>query len=322
MSLTDAAALIRQARRVALVTHVAPDPDAIGSLLGLGLGLRDLGKQIALLDDDPPPTNVLFLPEIGRVMAALPDGFVPDLVIGLDSSDAERLGQVARPLLSGAVASLNIDHHATNTLYASVNLVQEDAASTAEMIPALLDELGVTITPQIAACLMTGMVGDTVGFSTSAVSPQTFLVAARLTACGANVGEITQQVLKRKTFDTLRLWSIGLANMTLEDGVLWAVIPLRERRLLGLPDDLNGGLSNQLKNVTEAEIAVVFTEKADGRVELSMRANPGYDVADLAFSLGGGGHRLAAGATIDGPLLEAARRVVDLLKQQVREGRG
>lgn len=314
-SIDEAVRLIEASSRVAIATHVSPDSDAIGSLLGLGLALRTLGKQVALLCDDPVPSNLRFLPGSGEIASSTE--LQAELFIGVDASDLERLGKSAAAWLTGDIPVLNIDHHITSTAFGTINLVDPKAAATTEVLLPLLDALGVALNVDIASCLATGLVGDTRSFSTSNVTSNTFLVAARLVDSGIDLATITELVFNRRSFSTLRLWGLGLANLSLEDSVIWTAVPSAARHEVGLREIGDTGMSNLLISVEEANIAAVFTEQSAGKVDVSFRARPGYDVASVALSLGGGGHTLAAGCLIEGTLDEVVGRVVPLLKAQI-----
>ncbi len=315
--LSEIIARLRAAQRIALATHLDPDADAIGSTLGLALALRAWGKQVAALCDDAVPAELRFLPEAHLFMDHLPEGFTPDLLIALDSSDTERLGRVAAPLLAAGLPVINIDHHATNVHFGTLNLVETACAATAELVLSVIEALGVALTPQIATCLMAGVVGDTRSFSTAQVTPATLRVAARLVEAGADLFVITEHVLSATSVEALRLLGQALSSLHFEDGVVWTAIPYDAGRPASPDSNPRRGIAGLLLQAREAAVSAVFTEQADGRVEVSMRARPGYDVAGLALALGGGGHPLAAGCTLEGPLQEAIRRVVDKLKAQV-----
>ncbi len=317
--LSDLAGQVRAVQRIALATHVEPDPDAIGSLLGLGHALSGLGKDVALLCDDVPPSEVLFLPGVERVAKALPDEFVPQAFIGLDASDAERLGKVSAPLLESSIPVIIIDHHITNLNFGTLNVVDPKSSATAELLLHVLDALGAPITQDIAVCLMTGLVGDTRGFSTDSVTPATLRAAARLVEAGAGVAAIYERIFEVRSFDTLRLWGLALNSAHLEDGVIWTSLSIASRKEHGLIHAGDKGLSNLLLTAEEASISAVLTEQFNGQVVCSFRARPGLDVATVSLALGGGGHPLAAGCTVDGPLDEAVTRVVGLLKQQISQ---
>lgn len=318
--LDDAARLIRRASSIALATHVSPDPDAIGSLLGAGMALRSLGKRVALLCDDPPPESVLFLPGIKDVRQALPRGFKADLLIGLDASDPQRLGEAAQPLMTGTISVLVIDHHVTNPHFGSVNVIEPDTSSCAEVLIKLLDKLKIKPDRKIATCLMAGIVGDTRGFSTSNVTAETLRSGARLADAGADLRDISEQVLSRRSLDGLRLLGLALSDVHLEQGIIWSAIPFQARKTAGLADSHETGISNMLLTVPEARVSAAFVEQADSRVDVSMRARPGNNVAKVALALGGGGHPVAAGCTIDGPLDDAVERVLTLIRKMSKRG--
>lgn len=318
-SLDNAVALIRAHERMVLACHIAPDGDAIGSLLGLGHTLEQLGKAVALLCDDDLPRKLLFLPGSGRICRAVPDGFAPTLLVALDSSDPERLGSASQSLLNGSLPVLNLDHHITNVNFGTVDLVLPACTSTAEVVVHLIDALGAPIDEVAAVGLLAGIVTDTQVFSTSNVTPATLEAASRLMTVGANLHYVINMAYNRHSLAALQLWGIGLTNMQFENGILWTALSQDARQMAGLTKVSDRGLSSLLLSAEEANLAVVFKEKPDGRVELSLRARPGYDIASVALALGGGGHPLAAGATIDGPLDEAIQRVLTMLREQAQD---
>ncbi|HQA67565.1 MAG TPA: DHHA1 domain-containing protein, partial [Aggregatilineales bacterium] len=122
-----------------------------------------------------------------------------------------------------------------------------------------------------------------------------------------------------RTYDSLRVWRLGLERMKLEDGVIWTSLPYKDRKERGLLNTESQGLSNLLLSVDEAMISAVFTERTDGQIDVSFRAVPGFDVASVALALGGGGHPLAAGCLLEGDLDEMVNMVVAQLKAQVAE---
>jgi phosphoesterase RecJ-like protein len=303
-------------RRIAIATHVDPDPDAIGSATAFGLALRAMGKDVALLCDDSPSPRSWFLPLANEITNTLPADFVPEMLVALDASDRERLGKAAEPLLAAGIPVINIDHHITNLQYGVINIVDVESSATAELLVDLIDALGVDITPDIARCLMVGLVGDTRAFSTPSVTPKTLAIAARLLEIGVDLADIVDRVHTRLSVDQLRLWGLALSDLHLQERVIWTSVPKQAREQLGLNNLTENGLSSLLLNAKEASISAAFIEKEDGRVEISFRARPGYNVAEVALALGGGGHALAAGCTVEGPLDRAVGDVVDRLLRQ------
>jgi phosphoesterase RecJ-like protein len=314
-NLADAVRLVQDARRIAIASHISPDSDAIGSMAGLGIALTGINKQVALLCADPVPENLMFLPASDWIADSLPSGFEADLLIALDASDEQRLGEGLQTLLNGDIPVINVDHHVTNEYYGTVNMVYGDCPATAEVLLRLLDALSISLTPDIATCLMAGLVGDTRGFGIEAVGPDTFLAAARLQAVGVDLPYIVNRVLYWRTVDILRLWGVGLADLHFDEGILWTVLRADRIRELDLLNVGKPELSSLLITAQEANVAVVFTEKQDGKVDISFRAKPGFDVSQVAADLGGGGHRLAAGCLVDRPLDETVKVAVGLIQQ-------
>ncbi len=316
--MNDVAAAIREAQEIALISHVSPDPDAIGSMLGLMLGLDAMGKEVIPFNQDGMPANLAFLPGADRVQTHIPGGYQPDLLITLDSADHARTGALGQGVTEAATRLANIDHHATNDRFGDAAWVLDDAASTAEMIPALFSALDITMTVKMATCLMTGLLSDTLGFSTTSVTPGTLRTAADLVAGGADIAHLSEVVLRQQSYKDVQIWSIGLSHMMLEDRVLWVTIPMADRARYGIEEATSAELSNHLKHVNEADIVAVFTEVTVSEVRLSIRSRAGIDISGVAMSMGGGGHTQAAGATMALSLNEAIETVVPRLKDLLR----
>jgi phosphoesterase RecJ-like protein len=319
MNWDRAGRLVAQAHNAVLVTHLSPDGDAIGSLLGLAWALRQLGMRVTVAADDGVPSNLRFLPGGAEVRTSLRN-VTPDLVVAVDCGDEARMGQVGAAALGKGAPLINLDHHVTNTLFGDVNLVNGNTVASAEVIFDWLPRLGVTLDERIATCLLTGIVTDTLGFRTSNVTADVLGKAQRLMDAGAPLYEITQRTVTRKSVAVLRLWAAVMPSVTLEGRLIWAVIGRETRKSAGYTTNSDGGLVSLLISVEEADIAAVFREADDGQVEIGLRAMPGFDVSETALALGGGGHALAAGATVDGPLEEAVERTLKVLRLAVQEG--
>ena len=316
-TLNEVAATIRRAQRLLAITHISPDGDAIGSLLGLGWILRDLGKEVTLVCGDPVPPELAFLPGVDTVRRDVPGG--PwDAIVGLDASDALRLGPVFKPDQYGLAPIVIIDHHITNLHYGTLNLVDPSAAATAQVLVNLADAMQAPIPTPAAIALLTGLVTDTRGFRTSNVTLEVMETAVRLMRDGAPLTEITERALNYTPLGVIRLWGRALDEVHLHDRVIWTQVRRAMRDQAGTAQNGEGGLVSFLLSAPEANISAVFTEKDDNRVEVSLRAKPGYDVSQVALGLGGGGHPQAAGCTIDGPIEAAVSRVVPLLQQAER----
>jgi phosphoesterase RecJ-like protein len=307
------------AQTILVVTHIKPDGDAIGSLVGLANALRERGKLVDAAVDGGVPLPFLFLPGADLVKPSLNAGDW-DLMISVDASDEERIGLAGQHGMVHSKKVINLDHHPTNTGFGDVALVAPEAVSATEVIFNWLHDMGHPISPEVAVPLLTGLVTDTIGFRTSNVVPATMAVAQQLMEAGASLADIVQRTLVRKPYSTIALWRESLQSVVLRDSVISATITRADLKKAHLPDVTDSGLVGLLIAVEEASIAVVFKEMADGRIEISLRSKPGFDVSQVAYSLGGGGHRQASGATIDGPLEAAQARVMPLLQAAVKEG--
>ena len=199
-----------------------------------------------------------------------------------------------------------------------MNWVEPTTAATCQMLVYLADDLGVPIDYAIALCLLTGMVTDTHCFRTSNTTPDVLAAATRLMDVGVNLAEITDNTINRRPYSVLKLWSLALANMQLEDGVIWATVTQEHLATVG-NSTADAQLSSTLITAAEADISAVFTERKgeDGqpRVECSFRAKPSFNVGDVALHFGGGGHPLASGCTIDGLLDEVTPHVIIALQE-------
>lgn len=300
---------IQSARRILVASHIRPDGDAVGSLLGLGLCLITAGKQVEMVLTDGVPANFRFLAGSGLVRKYAEGSFDYRIVV-----DASELGRVGRALDGQAPTDLNIDHHITNEYFGRRNLVISDAAATAEILTRYMPELGLSITPEAANALLTGMVTDTIGFRTKNVTPDVLRVAASLMEHGANLAGVYYSSLVSRSFAAARFWGNGLSRVQMEDEIVWTTLTLADRRATSYPGRDDADLINMLSAVEGVDIAIIFVEQSAERVKISWRlcgqADIDADVAEIAKQFGGGGHRAAAGADVDGTLESVCRKVL------------
>ncbi|MEP7359134.1 MAG: DHH family phosphoesterase [Anaerolineales bacterium] len=304
--LDSARQLLAGAKRILTITHINPDGDAIGSLLGFGLALRQAGKEVVMACADPVPDVFRFLPAVTEITAK-PEGEF-DVVVVLDVSDPPRMGSVGAAL--PRKPDIQFDHHITNPHFAAINFVEAEAASTAELVAELLPGLGLALSDDVAQCLLTGLVNDTLGFRTSNTTVKTLAIAQQLMAVGGKLHSIYDLSLFKRSFTAVRLWAEGLARMRLKNRIVWASLPLEARQASGYQGSGDADLINVLTSVREADVAIIFVERPDGLVKLSWRSVPGINVATVAAGFGGGGHAQAAGAEIAGTLAEVEERVL------------
>jgi phosphoesterase RecJ-like protein len=314
---------IQDARRILVVTHVGPDGDAVGSLLSMGWLLRAQGKERVLFCQDPVPEAYHFLPGSDEITGQAEGVF--DLIISLDCSDRYRMGdEIAHRVspLPGSLPLVNVDHHITNTRFGTVNWVDPEAAATTQMILELAEALKWELVPPVATCLLNGLITDTRSFRTSNVDSRTIRAALRLMEAGASLPDITRQALEQRSLASVRLLGQAIEQLHLEDGILWTVVTRAMRQQVGLDGNDFSGLANFLSGIREADVVAVFTERENGTIDVGLRAAPGFDVAEPALRLGGGGHPQAAGCTLDGDLTQVQERLLSELRRSLAEQRG
>jgi len=303
------------AKRILILSHIRPDGDAIGSTLGLGLALQTEGKNVQMVLADGVPKEFHFLTASEQITQQ-PEGDF-DVIVALDCSDMDRLGDVLENLPSPTV---NIDHHISNVKFAEINLIDDQAAATAEMLAAYLPQWGLTVDKPVAEALLTGLITDTIGFRTPNVSPKTMRTAANLIEAGANISDLYQKAIIDRSYASVRYWMQGLQSLKMKDGLVWVSLTLEDRQKADYPGNGDADLINLLASIEEADIAVTFIEQEGEATKVSWRAKPGLDVSKVAAQFGGGGHKLAAGATIQGSLADVRERVLEktdaLLKTQ------
>jgi phosphoesterase RecJ-like protein len=278
----------------------------------LAHALKTLGKTVIPSCADAIRDRFDILPGHTEVVTQASEAF--ELVVALDCGDELRLGPIWTDLPNPKPFLINIDHHISNTRFGQINWIDPSAASTAEMVLQLIDHLGVPLSQSIATCLLYGIVGDTLGFRTPNTTPRQLQYAIRCIEAGASLYESIDQQFNRRSRAVVCLWGKALNAMKIKDRVAYTAISKAMRDACGMGiADLN--LSSFLVSMNEVDRAAVLVEKDDGRIEISLRAKRGYDVSNAAAALGGGGHPLAAGTTIDGPLDAATKQVLLALKQ-------
>lgn len=306
---------LRNSQRVLITTHIHPDGDAIGSLLGVGLALQELGKEVQMVLNDGVPSNLKFLPGCDQIRYK-PEG-QHDIVLVVDCSDMERVGNA---LTGVSMPDINIDHHATNLNFARYNLVDTQAVATTEIIADLLSELGMPLTQPYATDLMVGLITDTIGFRTANMTPKALRLAANLMEVGVNMPELYRRSLVSRSFEAMHMWGVGLNKLERNGRLAWTTLTLSDRESVRYPGRDDADLINLLTIIDGIDIAVIFLEQTNGTVKVSWRAQPGYDISQIAVGFGGGGHPAASGAEIQGTLREVQVAVLDRTRLLVEGG--
>lgn len=303
--------LLQRAEHIAIVAHERPDGDAIGSLLGLSVALRAAEKTVSSIMGSGVPGRFKFLPGADEVVEEPPDSC--DLLDTVDCADDDRLGFPLGDL--PRKPDLNIDHHPTNTHFAAVNLIDPEAAATTEILYEAMPAWGLPLSPEVATDLLVGLLTDTIGFRTSSTSPRSLRIAADLVEMGAPLSDLYDRAIVQMSFIAAQYWGGGLARLEKEDGLVWTNLTLEDRQRTGYPGADDADLVNLLMTIEEARVVVLMVEQPGGKVKVSWRAEPGIDVSEVATQFGGGGHKPAAGAMLQGALEDVEKRVLNATRQ-------
>ncbi len=297
---------------VLLVCHVNPDGDALGSMLGVGLGLRKLGLRVRATFPAPytltPPLDSL--PGTSMLISPTCAAEAPDLLLCFDAASTGRLGELA-DRLETAGTTIVLDHHASNPGFGSIALVDPGAAATAMLAARLLERLDVPLDAQIAECLYVALSTDTGSFKFDLTTPAVHELAARLLATGIQPADIARRLFDTRPFGAVKLYGEVLARATLEPesaggaGLVWSYATRADLDRYQQDPHVLEGLIDAVRVAAEADVACVLKQVVAGEWSVSLRSKGAVDVARVAVALGGGGHRLAAGFTVTGDLAAA-----------------
>lgn len=302
----EAAAKILAANKILVTAHILPDGDAIGSTLAMMQILRSLGKSAQVFIDDTARKNLQALPHFEEIQRPKEgEHFDADLLLILDTSP-DRIGKV-RKLTDAPV--LNVDHHVTNNGDGVDLYVEPNAAATCELVYNLAREFGVTITPDIATCLYTGLATDTGFFQFSNTRAETLAIASELIRCGVSPNFISEQI-EKKTLAEVRglIDALNSLKMFYDDKVAGMILDYATAKKF----DSTEGFIDEIRVIDTVDVAFLITEKAPNFCRVSMRSK-GVDVSKVAAKLGGGGHIRAAGCTLKMPLAEAEKTLIEAI---------
>jgi phosphoesterase RecJ-like protein len=310
------------AGRVLLICHVNPDGDALGSMLGFALGLRRLAVphlQATFPGTFEVPEPFTTLPGSDLLVPEDEAYAEPDLVIVFDVAAESRLGALV-DRLECARAAVVLDHHASNTGFGGINLVDAQAAATSVVAEDLLARLGVPLDAEIAECLYVALATDTGSFKFDMTTPRVHEMAARLIATGIRPGDISRRIFDTRPFGAMKLFAEVLARAALDPtaagghGMVWTYATLDDLQRHGQRPYVMDALIDPVRTVAEADVAVLVKQVAETEWAVSLRSKGAVDVGRLAVALGGGGHRLAAGFTgygMPGDVVVSVREQLD-----------
>lgn len=307
--------LINDNHFFAIMTHVMPDGDALGSAFATKKYLENLGKKVIFISEETIPNHLSFL-ELNPVSI---DAFnnlneMPDVFISLDSGDLTRLGD-CKSLFEKANVTLNIDHHKTNTEYADINYIVKDASATGEVLFDIMNKSD--IDSSVAEGLYVAIVTDTGNFMYSNTTSKTFQIASELLKYDINMNEINVSLFQNKPMHQIKLLSESIYNMHLKFNNQVAFTCVTQEMLSRTGADISDadGIVEYIRNIEGVEVSILLKELASEEVKVSMRSKNAIDVSKIVQKFDGGGHSKAAGCTIYKTISKAEKVLSDEIKK-------
>lgn len=318
-SLSEIASALNGARRVLVLSHFNPDPDAIGSTCGVMLGLRALGKEVVAINQTKVNPWFYYIPGAKEVGCEIPKGEF-DTLVALDCGDISRFGDAFRAALEKHPRIVNIDHHYSNSLFGVLNWVDDQASSTCEMVYKLLLELKIKANRDMASALLTGIMADTGSFRFRSTSASTFRVAAELIDCGAVAQEVADPLFHSRSRVSVAFRSHLVTDIHYYyEGKLAEVVAPRELiERFKVEDGDMEGVIDEVRCI-EGVIVSLFIRKDVEIWRVSMRSkSANVDVSKVAALFGGGGHKAAAAFRSKKELEEFRPKLIEAIGNELK----
>jgi phosphoesterase RecJ-like protein len=300
-------------RRFVISSHARPDGDSIGSQLAMAFALRELGRDVQIVNADPAPAQFKAFPGTGAIQIAQEVRGDFDAAIVMECSSLARTG------VSGLdrFFVINIDHHPGNSMFGAINWFDGAAAACGEMVFDVVEALGVRLTPEIATHIYVAILTDTGSFHYSSITARTFDICRLAIEAGVNPEATARQIYDSSTLGRLKLLGAVLSTIEIDDAGRTATVYMDRQMAsrVGATYDDTEGLVNLPLTVKEIEAVALFKETGDGEWRVSLRSKGDADVASIAARFGGGGHKNAAGCTVHGRLDEARPLIAGLLRE-------
>lgn len=306
---------LKQHDRLAIITHLHPDGDALGSSLALCLALRTLGRQAFVCCQDRAPDFLQLLPCEGALFVPEEIPFEPAAVLCVDCAAASRFGRAAQ-LIRSYLPLACIDHHETNDLTCDAGLIDANAAAAGELAAAVIEQLGVSLTSEMALCLYVAISTDTGNFSFSCTTPQCLRVLASCLETGLDLDGMNYELFRKRSVARTRLLGRALSGIRYLNRGTIALIELKRQDFedCGATNADTESIVNYGINTAGVDVAIMAVEQADSTVKFSLRSRGKVNVAQIARPLGGGGHDRAAGITLPLPFDQAVGQVLETVQ--------
>lgn len=289
---------LKDANSIALISHLDPDGDNLGSLTALSKSLLNLGKKVYPIEFDKIPENLKFLPNLDLLSDNTDINI--NMIICLDCANYERLGKIDE-LFNKAKYRINIDHHQSNEFYGDVNIVKKGYSSTCELVFDLINEINLPIDKEISMSLLTGISTDTGRFLYSATTADTLAKASRLVENGADMMKINELIYQSKKFEAQLLENEILSKTEIyNDYVAFGFVMTDQLNKYNVEISDIDSVINTFRDTDKIKISVLIKQQTENEYKVSFRSKGNIDVGLIAKNLGGGGHKNAAATRITG----------------------
>ncbi|NLK97014.1 bifunctional oligoribonuclease/PAP phosphatase NrnA [Defluviitalea saccharophila] len=317
MNAFDIIQSLKKYTHIALAAHISPDGDAIGACTALALALAKINKKpIILMEEYLEKYN--FLPGRQYIYNTYPADEPLELFVALDCGDLQRLGAYAE-YFEKAPLTINIDHHISNPNYGDYNYVDSEASSTCEIIYKIIKQSEINIDDEIAASLYTGIVFDTGGFKHSNTTALTHQIISDLIKYNIEFSDIMDRLFYSRSIESAKLLGLALNKMELLQDKQLCVCDLSKKEMEEVGASVNDteGIISSMKNIEGVLVAILLYEKNSNEVKVSFRASGDKDVCKIAQIFQGGGHKKAAGCSLNTDLIDAKKKILDIVQKEL-----
>ena len=314
--------LIKNKNNIGIVSHNSPDGDCFGSQIALGYALKKVNKNITFFNEGPIPDFLSFMTSENNFLKREEMKNTPELLIFVDCAEPQRTGFTNLLSLENKETTVvNIDHHVSNTMFGDLNIIDANAAATAEIIYELILSLGISLDNRIASQLYYAISMDTGSFLYDNITAKTFAISSQLIAEGADIQKLRTEYYENISLSRVELLRYSLENLKFskDKKLAWVYIADSINRKLGLTAEDSEGVINYLKSISGIEVALLIKELPDSSIKLSLRSRGDFDVNYYANSYGGGGHKKAAGCTITAPKKDTILNLVADLEKRIKK---
>ena len=305
---------VKQARTIAVVCHINPDGDTVGSMLSLAGGLEKLGKRVMTISYADLPPQYSSLPGACKVRKTLKNKI--DLAITVDCNSTEMVGPVLKDLRKNSKAILAIDHHSIREPYEDISFIDPVASAVGEMVYVLLKKLKVKIDREIARNILTSIIVETNSFRLPSVRSETFEVCAELVKTGLDFNRLVEMVFWKKNRQAVVLGGLCISrcNFLSRGRMAWAIVRKKDFKLTGGKDRDVDAIPDEIRAINGVDVTVFFRERDSGKLRVSLRSKKDINIGKLAKDNGGGGHSDVAGCMIENSPKAIKRFLNDAIK--------